>query len=58
VGVIKRASEVIETQDWDIVLKYAAAVSINLGVINCFPIPPSDGFQILFTAAQALWQKL
>jgi len=58
VGVIKRASEVIKTQDWDVVLKYAAAVSINLGVINCFPIPPSDGFQILFTAAEALWQKL
>jgi membrane-associated protease RseP (regulator of RpoE activity) len=56
VGVIKRASEVVKTQDWDTVLKYTAAVSINLGVINCFPIPPSDGFQIIFTAAEALWK--
>jgi membrane-associated protease RseP (regulator of RpoE activity) len=57
VGVIKRASEVVKTKDWDTVLKYVAAISINFGVINCFPIPPSDGFQILYTAAEAFWKQ-
>ena len=58
VSVIKRASEVVKTQDLDTVLKYMAAASINLGVINLFPVPPSDGFQILFTTIHGLLQNV
>jgi regulator of sigma E protease len=52
-GVIKRASQVVKTQDLDTVLNYVAAISINLAVLNCIPIPPSDGFQIIFACARA-----
>lgn len=55
VGVIKRASRVVETKDWDKITKYAAALSVNLGVVNCLPVPPLDGFQVVSTVASALW---
>lgn len=54
VRVVERASEVVATKDWNIVIKYIAALSVNLGVINMFPVPPSDGFQILVTMLQAV----
>jgi len=60
IGVIQRATKVVETQNVDAVLSYAAAVSINLGVLNCLPVPPSDGFQILCAISQTLlvsWQQ-
>ena len=49
VTVLKRASNVVKTQDLDTVLKYIAASSVNLGVFNLIPLPPTDGFQILVT---------
>ena len=53
VRVVERASEVVATKDWNNVLKYIAAASVNIGVLNIFPVPPSDGFQILMTMLQA-----
>jgi len=58
VGVIERASRVVATQDWDTVLKYAAAINVNLGVINFLPVPPLDGFQIVIVLAEALWSQI
>lgn len=58
VAVVKRASNIVKTQEWETVFKYAAAASINLAVLNCFPIPPSDGFQILMTGLQAFWSTV
>jgi membrane-associated protease RseP (regulator of RpoE activity) len=55
IGVIKRATEVVKTEDWTIVARYAAALSINLSVLNIFPIPPMDGFQIVITLGEALF---
>jgi len=49
VGVLKHAKEIVQTRDWNTILNYAAAASINLGIFNFVPIPPSDGFQILLT---------
>ena len=50
VGVVKRATSVVETKNTEALLKYVAGASINLGVINLIPIPPADGFQIFYTA--------
>lgn len=58
VSVVQKATTIVKTQDLDVILKYAAAASINLGVINCVPVPPSDGFQILVTAMEGLWRYL
>jgi regulator of sigma E protease len=52
VGVIKRATEVVKTEDWTTVARYAAALSVNLSVLNVLPIPPMDGFQIATTLLQ------
>jgi regulator of sigma E protease len=54
-GVIKRASEVVATEDWTTIARYAAALSINLSVLNMVPIPPMDGFQIATTLVGTLW---
>ena len=57
-GVVKKASKVVQTNDWDAILDYVATLSINLAVINCIPIPPSDGFQILLTTFNEAASKL
>ena len=54
VGVVKRATRVVETKNTETLLKYVAGASINLGVINLIPIPPSDGFQMLYTVFHSL----
>jgi membrane-associated protease RseP (regulator of RpoE activity) len=54
-GVIQRATEVVQTQDWTTVARYAAALSVNLSVLNVVPIPPMDGFQIASTLVQMMF---
>ena len=49
VHVITRASDVVSSHDLDAILNYVAAISINLGMFNFVPIPPTDGFQIVLT---------
>eukprot|EP00977_Amphora_coffeiformis_P013845 scaffold3759_cov169-Amphora_coffeaeformis.AAC.8 len=58
VTVLKRATNVVKTQDLDTVLKYVAAASINLGVFNLIPFPPTDGFQILLTTFLTFLQHI
>ena len=54
IGLIRTGSEVVATRDWTAVLLFAAAISINLGVINAVPLPALDGGQLVFVLAEAL----
>ena len=54
IGLIKTGSDVVATQDWTAVLLFAAAISINLGVINSIPLPALDGGQLVFVLAEAV----
>jgi membrane-associated protease RseP (regulator of RpoE activity) len=53
-GLIQSGSSVVATRDWSAVLLFTAAISINLGVINSFPLPALDGGQLLFVLAEAV----
>ena len=53
IGLIKTGSEVVSTNNWNTVLAFAAAVSINLGVANALPLPALDGGQLIFVAFEA-----
>ena len=54
IGLIRTGSEVVATQDWTAVLLFAAAISINLGVVNALPLPALDGGQLVFVLAEAI----
>lgn len=54
IGLIKSGSEVIATQNWSTVLAFAAAISVNLGVVNAFPLPALDGGQLIFVIFEAV----
>lgn len=54
IGLIKTGTEVIATNDIRNVLLFAAAISINLGVVNAFPLPALDGGQLIFVLAEAI----
>ena len=54
IGLIKTGSDIVATKDLAAVLLFAAALSINLGVINALPLPALDGGQLLFVIAEAL----
>ena len=54
IGLIKTGSDVVATKDWTAVLLFAAAISINLGVINSIPLPALDGGQLVFVLAEAV----
>lgn len=54
IGLIKTGSEVVSSQDTTAVLLFMAALSINLGVVNAFPLPALDGGQLIFVLIEAL----
>jgi len=54
IGLIKTGSQIVATKDWNSVLLFAAAISINLGVVNAFPLPALDGGQLVFVLAEAV----
>ena len=54
IGLIKAGTEVLATNDYTSVLLFTAALSINLGVVNAFPIPALDGGQLLFVLSEAI----
>ncbi|KAL7570172.1 hypothetical protein ACA910_020009 [Epithemia clementina (nom. ined.)] len=54
IGLIRAGSEVVATRDVQTILLFAAAISVNLGVINAFPLPVLDGGQLVFVLAEAL----
>ena len=41
-------------RDLTAVVMFAAAISINLGVVNALPLPALDGGQLMFVLAEAL----
>jgi RIP metalloprotease RseP len=57
IGLIKTGTEVIATSDIRNVLLFAAAISINLGVVNAFPLPALDGGQFIFVLAEAITSR-
>ena len=57
IGLIRTGSEIVSTQDWTTVLLFAAAISVNLGVVNAFPLPALDGGQLVFVLAEALTKR-
>jgi regulator of sigma E protease len=42
---------------WTTTFWFLAVLSINLGLINLFPIPPLDGGHLLYFAAEAIRGK-
>jgi membrane-associated protease RseP (regulator of RpoE activity) len=54
IGLIKTGSEIVATKDVNTVLMFAAAISINLAVVNSFPLPGLDGGQLVFVLAEAV----
>uniref|UniRef100_A0A7S0K9E8 Peptidase M50 domain-containing protein n=1 Tax=Leptocylindrus aporus TaxID=1398097 RepID=A0A7S0K9E8_9STRA len=57
VGVIKMGSDVVATSDIGAIIGFAAAISINLAVVNSLPLPSLDGGQLLFVISEALTGK-
>ena len=56
VGIFKRSGEVAQG-GIIAMLSFAAVLSVNLGLINLFPIPILDGGHLLFYAAEAVRGK-
>lgn len=54
IGLIRTGSSVVSTNDLAAVLTFAAAISINLAVVNALPLPALDGGQMLFVISEAL----
>jgi RIP metalloprotease RseP len=54
IGVIKMGSDVVRTNDFSAVATFAAAISINLAVVNSLPIPALDGGQLVFVFGEAI----
>lgn len=57
VGVIKMGSDIVATNDFASIIAFAAAVSVNLAVVNSLPFPSLDGGQLLFVLSEAVSGK-
>ena len=57
IGLIQTGSEVVSTSDAAAVLMFAAAISINLAVVNSLPLPALDGGQMVFILVEALSRR-
>ena len=57
IGLIKAGADVVSTKDWTTAFMFAAALSVNLGVINALPLPALDGGQLAFVLAEALTRR-
>jgi len=56
-GLMKTGNEVVRTAEWTAILTFAAAISINLAVVNSLPLPALDGGQMVFVLAEAVTGK-
>lgn len=54
IGVLKVGSEVVSSNDISAVIGFAAAISVNLAVVNSLPLPALDGGQLVFVLAEAV----
>jgi len=57
IGVLKMGSDVISSNRLSAVVSFAAALSVNLAVVNALPLPALDGGQLVFVLAEALTGK-
>jgi len=57
VGIIKMGSDIVSSSDASAIVAFAAAISINLAVVNSLPFPGLDGGQLLFVVSEALTGK-
>lgn len=57
IGLIRTGSEVVSSSDLATVAVFAAAISINLAVVNALPLPALDGGQMVFILVEALMGK-
>jgi RIP metalloprotease RseP len=57
IGLIRTGTAIVATQRWRSLYMFAAAVSINLGVVNALPFPALDGGQLLFVLSEAVTGK-
>jgi RIP metalloprotease RseP len=57
IGVLKTGSDVVATNDVAAVIGFAAAISVNLAVVNALPLPALDGGQLVFVIAELLTGK-
>ena len=53
IGVVQMGAE-IAGRDAPVLLNFAAAISINLAVINALPLPALDGGQLVFVLVEVL----
>jgi len=54
IGVIRTGSEIVKSTDVNALIFFAAAISINLAVVNSLPFPGLDGGQMVFVLAEAV----
>jgi regulator of sigma E protease len=54
VGIARMAGDAAETKDWVSKFGLAAAISLNLGIINLLPFPILDGGMILFLLIESV----
>lgn len=57
IGLIQAGSEVVSTMDLTTILLFAAALSVNLGVVNALPVPALDGGQLLFVLVEVVTRR-
>jgi RIP metalloprotease RseP len=57
IGLNREGSKIVVTKDIQTVLLFAAAISINLGVINAAPLPALDGGQLVFILVEAITRQ-
>jgi len=54
IGVIKTGSDIVKSTDVNALIFFAAAISVNLAVVNSLPFPGLDGGQMVFVLAEAV----
>lgn len=54
IGVIRSGSDVISTGNYGAAIAFAAAISVNLAVVNSLPFPGLDGGQLVFVVGEAV----
>ena len=54
VGIAQATGEVVEEAGWQVLLDFAALLSINLAIINILPLPMLDGGRIAFVLLEIL----
>jgi len=61
IGLLKQGSDVVSTaasgRDISAVVGFAAAISVNLAVVNSLPLPALDGGQLAFVLAEGIAGK-